>query len=128
MHSDAGCHRARKAGAPAEEYLGHFAMACHRARAAVSGALEPLYRLHASRLKLLMAPDPDLPLIARHCFLKSTAKQVLTPRSRSMLWLYVGRQSWRTREQVMTLPATTVVSTCDLPGFARAPSQDPATS
>jgi len=36
-----------------------------------------MYRLHASRLKLLMGPDPDLPVIARHCFLSSTAKQVL---------------------------------------------------
>ena len=68
---------ARKAGAPPSEYLRQFALACHRANAAVSGALEPLYRLHASRLKLLMGPDPDLPLIARYCFNKSTAKQVL---------------------------------------------------
>ena len=69
-------HSARKAGAPPEEYLSHFALACHRAKAAVSGALEPLYRLHASRLRLMMGPDPDLPVIARFCFLKSTAKQV----------------------------------------------------
>jgi hypothetical protein len=96
LRLDADCPRrlvrsARKAGAPPEEFLGHFAMACHRAKAAVSGALEPLYRLHASRLKLLMGPDPDLPVIARYCFLKSTAKQVSflllgSPRSASLLF------------------------------------------
>ena len=54
-----------------------FSLANECSQNNVVGALEPLYRLHASRLKLLMGPDPELPVIARHCFLASTAKQVL---------------------------------------------------
>lgn len=70
--------RVKKAGAGAEVYLRHYALACHRANEAVGGALEPLYRLHASRLKLLLLPVPDLKAISRYCFFKSTAAKVLS--------------------------------------------------
>ena len=63
-------------GARPDVYLRHYALACHRANEAVSGALEPLYRLHASRLKLLLEPGADLRNIARYCFSKATLKQV----------------------------------------------------
>ena len=69
---------AKKVGSGPDVYLRHYALACHRANEAVSGALEPLYRLHASRLKLLLLPNADLRCIARYCFNKSTIKLVLT--------------------------------------------------
>ena len=72
-------YRAKKAGAGPAVYLRHCALACHRANEAVGGALEPLYRLHASRLKLLSQPEPDLRVISRYCFSKSTAAQVRSP-------------------------------------------------
>lgn len=54
-----------------EEYLPAFARACRCAALHTDGALEPLYRLHATRLKLLLASRlPGLPLLrqlARCC-------------------------------------------------------------
>ena len=57
-------------------YLRHYARACARAGPAVGGALEPLYRLHAARLELLLAPEPDVRSVAMYCFQKTTTKQV----------------------------------------------------
>lgn len=48
-------HRAKKQGRPPEEYLRRFASAAHLAAAHAGGLLEPLYSLHAARLKLLDA-------------------------------------------------------------------------
>jgi hypothetical protein len=64
-------------GAPVDEYLPALARACRCAALHTDGALEPLYRLHATRLKLLLPKGcppglPSLPLLrqlARCCCL-----------------------------------------------------------
>ena len=65
------------AGAPVEEYLPEFARACRCAARHTDGALEPLYRLHATRLKLLLKScPPALPLLrqlARYCCMRAPA-------------------------------------------------------
>uniref|UniRef100_A0A061REY4 Calcineurin-binding protein cabin-1 n=2 Tax=Tetraselmis sp. GSL018 TaxID=582737 RepID=A0A061REY4_9CHLO len=61
-----------KLGAPPSSYLPQMARACHLAKVHSGGLLEPIYRLHASRLKLITenAVDADaLKACARHCFL-----------------------------------------------------------
>ena len=51
--------RARKQGRPAGEYLRMLARSAHLAASHAGGLLEPLYALHAARLKLLDAlPAP----------------------------------------------------------------------
>lgn len=45
--------------------LRRYARACHLASAHAGGLLEPLYRLHASRLKALREPRPPLADLAR---------------------------------------------------------------
>lgn len=63
----------------AEAALTHMARAAHLYRRfnPQGGALEPLYRLHATRSKLLQrAPSHMLPLLGRHCFSEVVAQQV----------------------------------------------------
>lgn len=50
--------RAKKQGRPPGDYLGRFAKASHLAATHAGGLLEPLYVLHAARLKLLDAQLP----------------------------------------------------------------------
>ena len=64
-HGKIRVHRARKAGAPAADYLSHFALACHRADAAVGGALVKhsllsLQRIELAKEQLLDAYRKDL--------------------------------------------------------------------
>lgn len=47
-----------KLGAPAGVVLRHYARACWLASTLLGGRVEPLYRLHASRLKLLLQASP----------------------------------------------------------------------
>ena len=47
-----------KQAAPAGQILHHFAKACHLAQCFVGARLEPLYCLHALRLKLLIKVPP----------------------------------------------------------------------
>lgn len=75
-------YRARKQGRPAAEFLRMLARSAHLAASHAGGLLEPLYALHAARLKLLDAlPSPGsageggaaaagvLEAVARYCFL-----------------------------------------------------------
>mmetsp|Transcript_16588 Transcript_16588/g.46306 ORF Transcript_16588/g.46306 Transcript_16588/m.46306 type:complete len:1287 (-) Transcript_16588:221-4081(-) len=66
---------AAKLGEPPERYLRLMAQSCHLATVHSGGILEPLYRLHASRMKLLLQ-EPCSPswlaAAASFCFLPST--------------------------------------------------------
>ena len=50
------------------QVLHGFALACRHAKLYAGGLLEPLYRLHATRLKMLLSGDVPLPLLCRHLF------------------------------------------------------------
>ena len=64
---------AAKMGAPAHDMLHHMADSCRLALSHKGGQTEPLYRLHATRLKLLLASDvPPLAAIAAFPFLPET--------------------------------------------------------
>ena len=63
---------AAKRGAQAQEVLHLLAEACLLATAHKGGQTEPLYRLHASRLKLLLGSEPPLEAIAAFPFLADT--------------------------------------------------------
>ena len=67
---------AAKMGASSNEVLHLLARACHDAAKHRGGLTEPLYRLHATRLKLLLAPDPPLDVIAAHPFLPETLEML----------------------------------------------------
>ncbi|KAK9866909.1 hypothetical protein WJX84_006779 [Apatococcus fuscideae] len=57
-----------KLGAPPEQVLHSFALACRNAKLYAGGQLEPLYRLHATRLKMLLSGVVPVSLLHRHCF------------------------------------------------------------
>ncbi|KAK9841857.1 hypothetical protein WJX81_007591 [Elliptochloris bilobata] len=57
-----------RTGAPLGAVLRRYAHACHLAAAHAGGMLEPLYRLHASRLKALRSEAAPLADLARYCF------------------------------------------------------------
>lgn len=72
----------RKAGASPPIVLRHMARACHLATRFHGGRVEPLYRLHATRLKYLEGPKSldgprddlgVLSAVARHCFSDAAA-------------------------------------------------------
>lgn len=68
---------AAKMGAPAHVVLHHMADSCRLALSHKGGQTEPLYRLHATRLKLLLAPGvPPLDAIAAFPFLPETHDQL----------------------------------------------------
>ena len=66
----------RKLGADSEQVLHHLAKACHLAKQFAGGSVESMYQLHATRLKLLQASQPNLAILQRHCFLKDTRGQM----------------------------------------------------
>jgi hypothetical protein len=55
----------RRPPAEGRRGAGRYARACHLASAHAGGLLEPLYRLHAARLKALRLPAPPLADLAR---------------------------------------------------------------
>ncbi|CAL8466575.1 g6111 [Coccomyxa elongata] len=61
-----------KAGCTPEQYLPDLARACALAAVHAGGLVEPIYRLHGTRLKLLHQPHSLTPaallLLARYCF------------------------------------------------------------
>ena len=63
---------------PAGEFLPALARACRCAALHTDGVLEPLYRLHATRLKLLLAREDDAQL------LQQLARRVLRAQSASL--------------------------------------------
>ena len=73
-----------KLGEPPSDYLHLMAEGCHLACLQNDGLIEPLYRLHASRLKLIIqkcpVPDGDLEpcwtAATRHCFLPATSDAI----------------------------------------------------
>lgn len=67
---------AAKAQLPAGEVLQLLARACHLAARHRGGQTEPLYRLHATRLKLLLASEPPLDAIAAFSFLPDTQERL----------------------------------------------------
>lgn len=58
----------RKDGASDARAMWHLAKACCLARLHAGGQIEPVYQLHALRLKLLQQPNPDLTLLSRYSF------------------------------------------------------------
>lgn len=63
---------AAKMGTAALHVLHLMAQACHMANKYKAGQTEPLYRLHASRLKLLSSGSTPAHVIAAHPFLPET--------------------------------------------------------
>eukprot|EP00873_Tetraselmis_striata_P018310 jgi/Tetstr1/438574/TSEL_027125.t1 len=79
-----------KFGAKPDEYLHLMARGCRMATVYSGGLLEPLYRLHASRLKLILQDGGDWAAARAHCFLPETTEAVeavdaLEPRHRELL-------------------------------------------
>lgn len=74
----------RRLGRPADEYLPHLALACHISTQQHKGLIEPMYTLHAARLKMLMAEAPSaqeecvgkLRLVGRYCFSREAQAEV----------------------------------------------------
>ena len=67
---------AAKLGYAPANVLHLMAQACHKADTHEGGLTEPLYRLHATRLKLLLGPNPPLGAIAGYPFLPETSSHL----------------------------------------------------
>lgn len=101
----------RKSGGADEQVLWHLAKACCLAKLHNKGLIEPMYQLHALRLKLLLSNSPDLDVLGRYSFTPSATAELVQVEAQS------------SPQAIITADARTTEGDVQAEGSDSAPSQ-----